>query len=378
MVNRDLRRRRDAANTRNRAEWKAIKNRKDWGAYRDVRLQRLRTSLGRLMATGKPPEKLNVKVTGTVKGDGFRIENVLYESRPGDWVPGNLYIPAKPRKSMPGILITHAHHRPKHQSELQDMGMTWARAGCLVLVIDQVGYGERRAHPFNGKSDYSKDYRWWRQDYYYRFDTNAQLHLVGESLMGWLVWDLMRGVDLLQSWAVSPAARDARGSLVRVLWGGTERKGTARLQRADWKGSLSVSAGSMELLESVNFQAVDDEARTVTPTRIEWSNQSAGNAAGIVVRVVGDDTTRLRFETAAKQIEFGLSEVCHDVLTFDAGGLNRFVRIGPPPDNDGPREFEATLSDTEPAAGCTPYWIRVTQVDQAMAWSSPVFVSRKH
>ena len=24
-----------------------------------------------------------------------------------------------------------------------------------------------------------------------------QLHLIGDSLMGWMVWDLMRGVDLL-------------------------------------------------------------------------------------------------------------------------------------------------------------------------------------
>ena len=32
--------------------------------------------------------------------------------------------------------------------------MTWARAGCLVLVIDQVGYGERRSHPFHRDEDY--------------------------------------------------------------------------------------------------------------------------------------------------------------------------------------------------------------------------------
>ena len=122
MVNRDLRRRRDAANRRNRTEWKAIMNRKDWEAYRDVRLRRLRTSLGRLLATGKKSKKLNVRVTGTVKGDGFRIENVLYESRPGDWVPGNLYVPAQPRKSMPGILITHAITGPSTKAKCR----TWA------------------------------------------------------------------------------------------------------------------------------------------------------------------------------------------------------------------------------------------------------------
>ena len=195
MIERDLRRRRDAANERNRADWYAIKTREQWEAYRDGRLEKLRTSLGKFP---DPPEELRVKVTGTVAGDGFRIENVVYESRPGDWVTANLYVPAKPWKSMPGIMIAHAHHRPKRQGEMQDMGMTWARAGCMVLVIDQVGYGERRAHPFNGPDDYQKaDYKYWRQDYYYRYDSGVQLQLAGDSLMGWMAWDWMRGVDLL-------------------------------------------------------------------------------------------------------------------------------------------------------------------------------------
>ena len=194
-VERDIYRRRDAANSQNRAEWYAIENRQDWQQYRDVRLDRLRESLGTFP---EPPQKLNVEVSRVVAGEGFRIENVLYESRPGDWVAGNLYVPSKPAKSMPGILIAHAHHRAKHQGELQDMGMTWARAGCVVLVIDQVGYGERRAHPFNGPDDYTKDYSWWRQDYYYRYDSGIQLQIAGESLMGWMAWDLSRGVDLLR------------------------------------------------------------------------------------------------------------------------------------------------------------------------------------
>ena len=129
MIGRDLRRRREAANAQNRAEWAAIKNRKQWEKYRDERIDRLRKSLGTFPA---PPDNMKSKVTGTVQGGGFRIENVVYESRPGDWVTANLYVPAKPTKSMPGILIAHAHHRPKRQGEMQDMGMTWARAGCVV------------------------------------------------------------------------------------------------------------------------------------------------------------------------------------------------------------------------------------------------------
>jgi dienelactone hydrolase len=194
MIERDIRRRTDAVNARNRAAWSRIATRAQWEHYRDERLTRLRRSLGEYPP---PPAKLNVHVTGLVKGDGFTIENLVYESRRGQWVPGNLYVPAKPGKSMPGILIAHAHHRDKPQRELQDMGMTWARAGCLVLVIDQVGYGERRAHPFHRAADFPKPYRVDRQDYFFRYDSGVQLQLLGDSLMGWMVWDLSRGVDLL-------------------------------------------------------------------------------------------------------------------------------------------------------------------------------------
>lgn len=153
MVERDIRRRTSAVNARNRVGWSAIQTRDQWEQFRAERIEKLRRSLGTFPT---PPARLNVRTTGTILGDRFVIENVLYESRPGQWVPGNLYAPLKPGRSMPGILIVHSHHRDKTQSELQDMGMTWARAGCLVLVIDQVGHGERRSHPFHRDADYAK------------------------------------------------------------------------------------------------------------------------------------------------------------------------------------------------------------------------------
>ncbi len=77
------------------------------------------------------------------------------------------------------------------------MGMTWARQGCLVLVMDQLGHGERRQHPFVTEKDYAGSFRPSRQDYYFRYNVGIQLHLIGDSLLGWMVWDLRRGIDLL-------------------------------------------------------------------------------------------------------------------------------------------------------------------------------------
>src|SRR3954466_6208620 len=100
---------------------------------------------------------------------------------------------------MPGILISHSHHTSKTQGELQDMGMTWARSGCLVLVMDHLGHGERRQDPFRTEAAYPPPFRVRRQGYYFPHAPRAQLHLAGESLMGWMVRDLMRGLDLLLS-----------------------------------------------------------------------------------------------------------------------------------------------------------------------------------
>jgi dienelactone hydrolase len=196
MLSRDIERRRLLTIQRENMTWSKVKSSDDWERFRNQRLTALRESLGQFPP---PPKDLNIETTRQIEGDGYRIENIVFESRPGLLVTANLYLPAKPRESMPAILFSHSHHNPKTQGELQDMGMTWARQGWLVLVMDLLGHGERRQHPFVSSNRYPKPFRVGRQDYYFRYNVGLQLQLVGESLMGWMVWDLMRGVDLLCS-----------------------------------------------------------------------------------------------------------------------------------------------------------------------------------
>ena len=172
----------------------------------------------------RPPDDLKVEATRRIDGDGFRIENLVFQSRPGLLVTANLYLPEPARDSMPGILISHSHHNPKHQGELQDMGMTWARQGCAVLVMDHLGHGERRQHPFAADDDYPKPFRRSRQDYYFRYNVGLQLALVGESLMGWMAWDLSRGVDLLVS---RPGIDKDRIITIGAVAGGGDPAGVA-------------------------------------------------------------------------------------------------------------------------------------------------------
>src|SRR5579864_380637 len=63
-----------------------------------------------LEAIGPFPEKtpLNATVTGTLKGVGFRVEKVIYESRPKHHVTANLYIPDG-KAPFPGVLVPCGH-----------------------------------------------------------------------------------------------------------------------------------------------------------------------------------------------------------------------------------------------------------------------------
>jgi cephalosporin-C deacetylase-like acetyl esterase len=194
MLSRDVRSRMDAANRRDAELWSAIKTKADWERFRDQHIDALRSSLGVYPA---PPKSPKVKVVRTLEGEDYQIDDILYESRPGLWVSANVYRPTRPVKSMPGFVIIHSHHNPKSQSELQDMGVTWARQNCFVLVLDQLGHGERRQHPFVDEKSFPKSFRPGRQDYYFRYNLGMQLSLIGDSLIGWMAWDISRGLDVL-------------------------------------------------------------------------------------------------------------------------------------------------------------------------------------
>jgi len=147
-----------------------------------VRISALKASMGEFPA--RTP--LRTRVTKEFEGAGYRRQDLIYQSWPGMWVTTNLYLPLKLPAKMPGMIIVHSHHRPRTQAELQDMGILWARAGCAVLIMDQIGHGER-----------IQNYPWNREPYHSRYIMGMQLYLAGESLLKWMVWDVMRGIDLL-------------------------------------------------------------------------------------------------------------------------------------------------------------------------------------
>jgi hypothetical protein len=101
---------------------------------------------------GGPLERapLNPRVTGTVERPGYRIEKLLFESRPRLYVTANLYVPLAPGRH-PAILAPLGHStNGKAWASYQKLFSNLARKGYVVLAYDPFGQGERIEYPGAG------------------------------------------------------------------------------------------------------------------------------------------------------------------------------------------------------------------------------------
>jgi len=186
--------------------------------------------------------------------------------------------------------------------------------------------------------------------------------------------DLFCGTEVLSSWTVAPPDAD-EGKLL-VLRAGTEARGSAPAQRVVWDGTLTLEGGRVRQVESVGFWSPADTLEQVGESGLRWRSATAGNRAGVLLDLDGGGSTVGRFSTGPCQFEFGLSQVLEKPMEATAGGVSRRVTLSRPPDADGPRQVELSYRDTRKVVGTRAYWIRVLQVDQHQAWTSPVYVTR--
>ena len=164
-----------------------IRTLEDWTSRRAL----FREQLFEMAGLSPRPQKadLNAVITGRVEHDDFTVEKLQYQSLPGLYATGNLYLPKNRQGKVPAILYVCGHANVKEggisygaKASYQHHGAWFARHGYVCLTIDTIQLGELEGLHHG---TYREGMWWW----------NARGYTPG----GVEAWNSIRALDYLQS-----------------------------------------------------------------------------------------------------------------------------------------------------------------------------------
>ena len=144
---------------------------------------------------GHFPERtdLNPHTVRAFDVGGFRIENVIFDSRPNHRITANLYLPISDTP-VPGVVVSSGHSRTGKTADYnQRFGIMMAKHGMAALCFDPIGQGERSQIL---DSDGNPRFHSTTTEH---FLIGVGSTLVGRSTAHYRVWDAMRAIDYLIS-----------------------------------------------------------------------------------------------------------------------------------------------------------------------------------
>ncbi len=178
----------------------------DYYDIRDMEIAKLKTKSEWMMRqsvvreklmgmVGPFPEKtpVNVRITGTIKKEGYRIDKIVYEPMPGYYVTGCLYVPDGIKGKAPAILNVIGHNQEAFRAPLyQVINFNLVKKGMIVFAIDPPGQGEHVQY-FDPKINFSSiGYTVIEHCYF-----GNQCFLSGSSAARYFIWEGMRAIDYL-------------------------------------------------------------------------------------------------------------------------------------------------------------------------------------
>jgi len=246
----------------------AIKSKVEWEARaRDIR-EHILVSCGLWPLPERTP--LQAQVFGRIERDGYSVEKVYLQTRPGFYLAGNLYRPlGKGKGPFPGVLNPHGHwaHGRLEDGELGSIParcLNFARQGMVAFAYDMTGYNDTRQVNHKFASD----------------PTNLLWNI---SLMGLQTWNSIRALDFL---AALPDVDGSRLGCTGASGGGTQ---TFMLGAVDPR--LAAQAPNVMVSHSMQGGCLCENAPGL---RVDYSNMeiAAGPAPRpqILVAATGDWT----------------------------------------------------------------------------------------
>jgi len=184
--------------------------------------------------------------------------------------------------------------------------------------------------------------------------------------------DIFDGLELIET--IRPYGKGELGSRIRMIYEGSEYRGRART--TIWDGSLTVAGNTILSAAMINNWNLDRGIQMRTESEIAWKAVTTGNFGGIDVTFEAPDAGRLSIKTKHVQVEAGIADIGLENMVFEAGGLERRIRLYRLPDRMSKNEISLRRTIRLHDDRDTRLFVRVTQEDGHRAWSSPIYLFR--
>lgn len=217
---------------------------------------------------GPFPERspLNPKTTGVLHKDGFRVEKIVFESRPQFYVTGCLFIPSGLQGRAPAVLNPIGHTDVAFRAEsYQQLILNLVKKGFVVFAFDPLSQGERLQYydPEKGESTVGRATS--EHSYFGR-----QCFLNGIPSARYFAWDGIRAIDyLLSRDEVDPD----RIAVTGISGGGTQ---TAYIAALDDRVKVAAPAcyitSFRRLLQSIGPQDAEQNILRALPSGLDHAD----------------------------------------------------------------------------------------------------------
>jgi hypothetical protein len=164
------------------------------------------------------------------------------------------------------------------------------------------------------------------------------------------------------------------GQRVKLVWSGAEVRGRDRMVR--WDGGLRVQDNNILKAIPINFWNPNQPLQMLDDRQLTWKSITTGGVSGVILTLEKADTGSLEIYTHQRQIECEISSLGIEPRVWDSGGLHKEIRAYRLPDQGQSYEVSFSLLLTDLHNGDNPIYIRMTQEDGHMAWTSPVYLVR--
>ena len=179
------------------------------------RQEEIRATLDRIVGPFPERTPLNARVTGIVRKDGYRFEKVVFESMPGFFVTGALFVPDGLTARAPAVLYLCGHSASGFRNApYLTVILNLVKKGFVVFAMDPVGQGER--HQYWDEAQKASRVGGPTLEHSY---PGAQCFLTGSSLARYMIWDGIRAIDYL---AGRPEVDASRLGVTGRSGGGTQ------------------------------------------------------------------------------------------------------------------------------------------------------------